>query len=199
MIDLSSILRFIYSKKYSLMTAAELAEHFEVSDAEYRAFCDLLHGLEFSGDVVKVKQKQYADPKKVHLVVGTLDCNPRGFGFVVPVKEDVGEDVYVNEEDMGSAMHGDLVVVRLPATTQIPKRWKGKKRGASGQIVNVLKRVNELVVGTFEKTKRLRFVSPDEPRLFRDVYVAEEVSMDAQPGDKVVVHPLKLLLRHIRL
>jgi ribonuclease R len=58
MIDHISILRFIQSKKYSPMTAAELAEHFEVSDAEYRAFCDLLHGLEFSGDVVKVKQKR---------------------------------------------------------------------------------------------------------------------------------------------
>src|SRR3972149_9654280 len=167
MIDLSSILRFIYSKKYSLMTAAELAEHFEISDPKKKPFCDLLHNLEFSGDIVKIKQKQYADPQKVHLLVGTLDCNPRGFGFVIPVKEDGDEDIYVNEEDMGSAMHGDLVVVRLPATTQIPKRWKGKKRGASGQIVNVLKRVNELVVGTFEQTKRLRFVSPDEPRLVR--------------------------------
>ncbi|MBM4064977.1 MAG: ribonuclease R, partial [Planctomycetes bacterium] len=106
MIDHTSILKFIQSKKYSPMTAAELAEHFGVSDAEYRSFCDLLHGLEFSGEVVKVKQKQYADPKKVHLLVGTLDCNPRGFGFVIPVKEDGGEDIYVNEEDMGSAMHG---------------------------------------------------------------------------------------------
>ena len=197
MINAIDIFKFIRSKKYSPMTAAELAEHFEVSDAEYRAFCDLLHGLEFSGDVVKVKQKQYADPKKVHLLVGTLDCNPRGFGFVIPVKEDGGEDIYVNAEDMGSAMHGDLVVVRLPATIQIPKKWKGKKRGASGQIVNVLKRVNELVVGTFEKTKRLRFVSPDEPRLFRDIYVAEEVSMDAQPGDKVVVRITEWPSRHL--
>ncbi|HHT9116592.1 MAG: ribonuclease R [Planctomycetes bacterium] len=197
MIDLTSIIRFIQNNKYSPMTAAELAEHFEISDAEYRAFCDLLHGLEFSGDVVKIKQKQYADPKKVHLLVGTLDCNPRGFGFVVPVKEDVGEDVYVNEEDMGSAMHGDLVVVRLPTTVQIPKKWKGKRRGASGQIVNVLKRVNELVVGIFEKTKRLRFVAPDEPRLFRDIYVAEEASMDAQPGDKVVVRITEWPSRHL--
>lgn len=197
MIDLVSILRFIHSKKYSPMTAAELAEHFEISDAEYRAFCDLLHNLEFSGEIVKVKQKQYADPKKVHLLVGTLDCNPRGFGFVVPVRDDGGEDIYVNEEDMGSAMHGDLVVVRLPSTAQIPKRHKGKKRGASGQIVNVLKRVNELVVGTFEKTKRLRFVAPDEPRLFRDIYVAEDASLDAQPGDKVVVRITGWPSRHL--
>ena len=197
MIDSTAILKFICSKKYSPMTAAELAEHFKISDAEYRSFCDLLHDLEFSGEIVKIKQKQYADPKKVHLMVGTLDCNPRGFGFVIPAKKGEGKDVYVNEEDMGSAMHGDLVVVRLPTTIQIPKKRGERRIGASGQIVNVLKHVNEFVVGTFEKTKRLRFVAPDEPRLFRDIYIAEDVSKDAQPGDKVVVRITEWPSRHL--
>lgn len=197
MINPVDILRFIRGKKYSPMTAAELAEHFEITDAEYRQFCDLLHDLEFSGEIVKIKQKQYADPVKVHLMVGTLECNPRGFGFVIPAKEDGGEDIYVNEEGMGSAMHGDLVVVRLPATAQIPRRWKEKGRSTSGQIVNVLKRANELVVGTFEKTKRLHFVAPDNPRLFRDIYVAEGVTKDAQPGDKVVVRIIEWPSRHL--
>ncbi len=197
MINPVDILRFIHSKKYSPMTAAELAEHFEITDAEYRQFCSLLQELEFSGEIVKIKQKQYADPEKVHLLVGTLECNPRGFGFVVPIKEDGGEDIYVNEADMGSAMHGDLVVVRLPATAQIPRKWKEKGRSTSGQIVNVLKRANEVVVGTFEKTKRLRFVAPDDPRLFRDIYIAEEVTKGAQPGDKVVVRITQWPSRHL--
>ena len=197
MIETDSIIQFIHSKKYSPMTAAELAEHFQVSDAEYRLFCDLLQDLEFAGEIVKIKQKQYAHPKKVHLVVGTLDCNPRGFGFVIPVKEDSGEDIYVNAEDMGSAMHGDLVVVRLPSTSQIPKKRHGKRRGASGEIVNVLKRANEFVVGTFEKTKRMRFVAPDEPRLFRDIYIAEDDSKSAQAGDKVVIRITQWPSRHL--
>lgn len=197
MIDPSDILLFIRSKRYSPMTAAELAEHFEIPDEEYKTFCNLLQDLEFSGEIVKIKQKQYAIPKKVHLVVGTLECNPRGFGFVIPVKENGGEDIYVNEENMGSAMHGDLVVVRLPTTAQIPKRVKGKRRGASGQIVNVLKRANEYVVGTLEKTKRLLFVAPDNPRLFKDIYVAEEASMNAQPNDKVVVRITEWPSRHL--
>lgn len=197
MIDPIDILRFICSKKYSPMTAAELAEHFEIPDAEYQSFCDLLHDMEFSGEIVKIKQKQYAHPKKVNLLVGTLECNPRGFGFVIPVKEDDGEDIYVNEEGMGSAMHGDLVVVRLPSTVQIPGRRKGKHRGTSGHIVNILNRANESVVGTFKKTKRLGFVAPDEPRLFRDIYIAEDVSKGAQPGDKVVVKIIEWPSRHL--
>ena len=197
MINPIDILRFIRGKKYSPMTAAELADHFGISDVEYRQFCNLLQELEFSGEIVKIKQKQYADPETVHLMVGTLECNPRGFGFVIPVKEDGGEDIYVNEEDMGSAMHGDLVVVRLPTTVQIPKKWGKKGRSTSGQIVNILKRVNEFVVGTFEKTKRMRFVAPDDPRLFRDIYIAEGVTKDAKPGDKVVVRIIEWPSRHL--
>lgn len=74
MINPVDILRFIHSKKYSPMTAAELAEHFEISDAEYRQFCNLLQELEFSGEIVKIKQKQYADPEKVHLLVGAWNA-----------------------------------------------------------------------------------------------------------------------------
>lgn len=197
MLNPIDILKFIRSKKYCPMTAAELADHFEISDIEYRRFCDLLQELEFSGEMVKIKQKQYADPEKVHLVVGTLDCNPRGFGFVIPAKEGEGEDIYVSETDMGSAMHGDLVVARLPAGAQILKKRRERGRSVTGQVVNVLRRTNEFVVGTFEKTKQMRFVAPDNPRLFRDIYIAEEVSKGAQPGDKVVVRITEWPSRHL--
>ncbi len=197
MIHTINILRFIRSKKYSPMTASELAVHCEIIDAEYRQFCNLLQELEFSGEIVKIKQKQYADPEKVHLMVGTLECNARGFGFVIPVKEGDGKDVYVSEEDMGAAMHGDLVVVRLPATAQIPKKRREKGRRPTGQIVNVLRRVNEFVVGTFGKTKRMWFVAPDDVRLFKDIYVAEEDTKGAHPGDKVVVRITEWPSRHL--
>lgn len=197
MINTSAIIQFIRSKKYSPMSAAELAEYFEISDEEYKPFCNLLHSMEFSGDVVMIKKKQYADPKKVHLMVGTLDGNQRGFGFVVPVKKEDGEDVYVPGEDIGSAMHGDLVVVRLPAASQIPKKHREKVRRTVGQIVNVLRRENEYVVGTFKKTKQLLYVAPDNPRLFRDIYIAKEVSMEAKPGEKVVARITEWPSRHL--
>ena len=179
------------------MTAAEMAEHFEIPDAEYKSFCDLLHEMEFSGEIVRIKQKQYAYPGKVHLITGRLDCNPRGFGFVIPVKKNSGGDVYVNEEDMGSAMNGDLVVVRLPAAVQLPGGRGKKQRGMSGQIVNVLERVNAFIVGTLEKTKKLWFVAPDDPRLFKDIYVAEDDLKGAQASNKVIVKVTVWPSRHL--
>lgn len=210
MITSSDIIKFLRSRRYKPMNARELAEHFGISakkngglanqlgeqDSEYREFCDFLRSLELQGEIVQIKDKQYALPSKVRLLVGTLDCNPRGFGFVVPIKEGISPDVYVNEESMATAMHGDIVVVRLPEPVR-ERKGRRKKRGGSGQIVNVLQRANETLVGVFEKTRKFGYVVPDNSRLFKDVYVSEDDSGGAKPGDKVIVKVVQWPSRHL--
>ncbi len=88
--------------------------------------------LEFAGELVEVKKRRLADPERVDLVVGTLLCNPRGFGFLRPVRERDGEDRYVSGENMSSAMHGDLVVARMPPSLRPRPREAGRRRGRSG-------------------------------------------------------------------
>jgi ribonuclease R len=71
----------------------------------------LLRELTRSGDVVKIRGGRYGLPRKMSLVVGTLKCSPKGYGFVSPAKP--GQlDVFVREVDMGGALHGDEVVIR---------------------------------------------------------------------------------------
>jgi ribonuclease R len=186
------------------MNAQGLSEHFGLPAEEFDDFCKLLRHLEVQGEIVQIKQKQYALPEKVHLVVGRLRCSPRGYGTVEPVKEGQAE-VYIEEEDMGQAMHGDLVVARLPMgmsrlqriRSGEPARRRGRKRASSGQIVNVLEHVNETVIGTYQRTRRLGFVAPDNSCLFRDVYVAEEDSAGARPGQKVIVKLTQWPSRHL--
>ncbi len=194
MIESKDLLKFLRGRRYSPMNARELAEHFGLPEAEFDSFRKLLWELELSGEIVQIKQKQYAIPEKVHLVVGRLNCSPRGYGTVEPVKEGC-QEVYVGEEDMGQAMHGDLVVARLPVG--MPARRPRRKRSYTGQIVNVLEHVNEKVMGTYQRTRRLGFVAPDNVRLFRDIYVAEEDSAGAQPGQKVMVKITQWPSRHL--
>ena len=104
------------------INASELAEHFKIDDSESKQFHTLLRELELKGEIVRIKKEQYANPGKANLLVGKLDANQRGFGFVVPVKDGISDDIYVDAEGMWSAMHGDIVVVRLPST-------KRKKNG----------------------------------------------------------------------
>ncbi|MEE9515204.1 MAG: ribonuclease R [Candidatus Brocadiales bacterium] len=209
MTEANSIIKLLRSRRYRPMNAGELAAHFRIPDEEQDAFRRLLRGMELQGDVVQIKQKQYAIPSKLNLTVGILKCNPRGFGFVVPLK-DGGPDVYVGGQEMGEAMHGDTVVVRLPKATATHTFTRGRGRGrgrgrsrswrgrsASGQIVNVLEHVNETVIGTFGKTKRLGHVVPDNPRLFRDIYVADADSAGAQVGQKVLTQVTQWPSRHL--
>jgi ribonuclease R len=196
MISEEKVIKLICSRKYSPMNASQIAEHFKIDESEYHQFCTFLSELELKGDIVRIKKKQYVNPGKANLLVGVLECNQRGFGFVIPAKEGISADIYVAEEDMGGAMHDDIVVVRLPS--QIRKRKaKRRRKSASGEIVNVLRRANETAVGTFKKSKHLNYVAPDNPALSRDIYVSKEDAKDAHHGDKVIVKIDQWPTRHL--
>ncbi|MHC4267955.1 MAG: ribonuclease R [Planctomycetota bacterium] len=198
MIDSKSIIQLINGRKYSPMNAVELAGYFKIDDSESEQFRTLLRELELRGEIVRIKKEQYANPKKANLLVGTLDGNQKGFGFVVPVKEGISEDIYVDAEGLGSAMHGDIVVVRLPSTKKKKKgRRKRKKERNVGRIIRILHRENETVVGTLKKSKHFNYVAPDNSKLPRDIYISMENIKDSEDGDKVVVKIDQWPTRHL--
>ena len=199
MIDAEKIIKLICSRKYSPMNASELAEHFKTDDSESKQFRTLLRELELKGEIVRIKKEQYTNPKKANLLVGKLDANQRGFGFVVPVKDGISDDIYVDAESLGSAMHGDIVVVRLPSTKK-KKKGKRKKREREknvGRIIDVLRRENETVVGILKKSRHFNYVAPDNSKLPRDIYVSMEDTKESEHGDKVVVKIDQWPTRHL--
>jgi ribonuclease R len=199
MIDAEKIIKLICGRKYSPMNASELAEHFKADDSESEQFRTLLRELELKGEIVRIKKEQYANPKKANLLVGKLDANQRGFGFVVPVKEGISDDIYVDAEGLGSAMHGDIVVVRLPSAKNKKKgrRKKRERERNAGRIIDVLHRENETVVGTLKKSRHLNYVAPDNSKLPRDIYVSMEDTKDSEHGDKVIVKIDQWPTRHL--
>ncbi len=188
------ITKLLNSRKYKPMNASEIAKQCNIEDSNYHQFCSQLKELELKGVIVKVKKKHYANPKKVNLMVGKLECNRKGFGFVVPVQDGASSDIYVHETDMGNAMHGDIVVVRLPSPV---RRRKKKRVRDSGKIVNVLYHANETVVGTFKRSKYLYYVAPDNQAICRDIYISHEEAKDIEHGDRVVVQINQWPNRHL--
>ncbi len=202
------LLKLVRGRRYSPMTREQLARALDVPQEEMQPFDDLVRELELAGELVEVKNKQLADPERVDLVVGKLGCNPRGFGFVRPMRERDGEDMYIGASNMSSALHGDIVVVRVPPSARRREEsFRGKKsqrRGRKGggdrpeiKIVSVLQRGRTEIVGTFRQEGHMRFVVPDDPRLFRDVMVAAEDAGEAQLNDKVAVRITVWPSRHI--
>lgn len=81
-------------------------------------------------------------------IVGRLDAKEK-FGFVVPASG-TGEDLFVRRARMGGAMNGDLVRARA-------YREGGK---LAGEIVEVLERATETIVGTLDGVPGRWFVAP---------------------------------------
>ena len=139
------------------------------------------------GRVQYVVQKKEGSKKKKapsNLVVGRLSTTRRGFGFVAI--EGTGEEVYISEKLMRTALHGDKVAVSLFARS-VGRKHREEKERIEGEIVEVIERGSTTIVGTLESSRNFFFVVPDNERFSRDIYVAKEDAMQAKHGDKVVV------------
>lgn len=111
-------------------------------------------------------------------ISGELQISPGGYGFVIPKNKELG-DIFIASRNLATAFHGDIVEVILFA--------KRKGKNIEGQIVNVLSRKRENIVGTLQKSNVTYFVKPDEPEIHRDIYVNSAALKQANVGDKVVI------------
>jgi ribonuclease R len=154
----------------------DLSRHIGIDNREYQAFKRILKQLAEEGKITRHKGNRYGKLKRSSVVTGTLRVKTQGYGFVL--REDGGEDVFISEKNMGSAMHRDKVRVELFAqpTGKLPE----------GEVVEVLERGHKRIVGTFHEAKAYHFVVPDELKLTKDVYIQEKNRSEAQDGQKVV-------------
>lgn len=118
--------------------------------------------------------------RKGHCYTGTFISHPRGFGFVQVEEMEGARDIFVPEEGIGSAFHGDKVQV------VVTKEEKDSKR-CEGTIAKVLERGMGEIVGTYEKSSGFGFVVPDNQRFLRDIFIPQGKSMNAENRDKVLV------------
>ena len=171
-IDQEKILEFMSHGAYRPLKLRELARTMKIPEEEYGGFRRTVRSMLRDGLLVKIKRGRLGLPDKLNLVVGNLVSARNGYGFVVP--EDKREDVYIRAEDVGTALHGDKVVVRL----------YGRRRGPTreGAIIKILKRARTNLVGTYHQGKFFSFVEPDDHRIKRDIYIAPINSKEAPLG-----------------
>ncbi|ANS76256.1 ribonuclease R [Paenibacillus yonginensis] len=179
MITENMLLDFMRETAYKPMTYQELEEHFQISDAsEFKAFLKLLNELEQSGKIVLTRTQRYGVPERMDLLRGRLQVHAKGFAFLIPEDRE-HPDVYVHANDLKSAMNGDTVLVRVNS--------KGPSDGRlEGEVVRIVTRAVTQVVGVFQHHETFGFVVPDDKRINRDIFIAQEKMGGAANGDKVV-------------
>ena len=183
-------------RRHELVKALKLAGNEDATEFR-RTLAEMLH----KGEVVRVRKERFVLPAEADLVVGKLEVNERGFGFVIPEADEAGQltapaDIYIAADNVGVGMHGDRVVVRLlKGSVRRDRRGKPQPDKLEGRVIRILERANETLVGTLQKPKYFFIVIPDDPRIVNDIYVNPHPK--ARIGDKVVVKLQPWETRHV--
>jgi len=180
MLNSDQLLTLIREKVEHPATPRELLQRLKIPREQRGTISRLLKGLVQSGHLVQTRGNRFGLPDRMNLIVGRIQTNPRGFGFVVPDRpiEGVTGDLFIAGGNLNQAMHGDKVVARLERT--------GDR--AEGRIVRILERGASSVVGRYEVDESgMGFLVPFDRRLIVDVLIPGEERGDAKAGDMVVV------------
>lgn len=172
-----SLLDFMRNKAYRPMTEKELMREFDVSKDQQSIMNKILKNMIKEGLVYKNSNGRYGLPEKMDLMAGRIEGNQRGFGFLIP-EDPTQKDVFVSRENLNGAMHNDKVFIRI-----LPVK-KGKR--LEGEVIKILERSNQRIVGNFEKNKYFGFVVPDNKRIFYDLFIPKEEISGAKQNQKVV-------------
>jgi ribonuclease R len=150
--------------------------------------------LTVRGQLIEYRPAQYQLASKAReFSAGTLRMHRDGFGFVVLDQRPEGMegDVFIPPEGAQNAMHGDRVLVRL---NRIQRDGR-----VNGEIVKVLQRANQHIVGQFRITKRGCFVAPYDEKIKQWIQIPEGLELpDPQVNeprinpDRVGIEPPKV-------
>src|SRR3954467_4301454 len=129
-----------------------------------------------AGQLVKLDSDRYAVPQAAaasskNLIAGKLSLHRDGFGFVIPdlasaspnLKGRLAGDIFIPPHAVGSAMHGDQVLVEV---TNV--RDGGK---AEGRILRPVHRVHATVVGIFHYGARNNYVVPLDQKISQQIVI----------------------------
>lgn len=177
------IVAFMKEDAYKPLLFNELLIVLDVPKTDIEEFKKVIEELESGGKVFKTHRDRYGIPGRMSLVVGRIQGNERGYGFLIP-DDEVIEDIFIPADSLNGALHNDRAVVR------INKKVAGDKR-CEGEVIRVLHRANTTVVGTFEYSRYFGFVVPDNQKISTDFFIPKDEFNGANPGQKVVVEIVK--------
>jgi ribonuclease R len=178
------LLEFMHEKAYNPMLKKELMDIFEIDRKQNRLFSSLLNDMVEEGLIIKTRKKRYGVPERMGLVVGRLQMNQKGYGFVVPDKPGI-TDVFIPANLINGAMNNDKVVARKDTV------YRDFCKKTEGEIIRILERANPEVIGVYENNRNFGFVIPDDPKIVTDIFIPKEEMGEVKEGDKVVCEIIK--------
>jgi ribonuclease R len=174
MLSDSAILKKIERQPRHTAGFKQMVRELGVHGDARRELHERLRSLVASGRLQQVDSDRYAIPQAAasrNMLVGRLSMHRDGFGFVIPdasslderLKSRLAGDIFIPPPAVGSAMHGDRVLVEVGAI-----RPDGR---AEGRIVRLVSRTHSTVVGTFHYGSRHNYVTPIDQKITQQIVI----------------------------
>jgi ribonuclease R len=168
-----------------MLPIKDIWERLDDTDVTREQVERVVNELEQDGLLVAVRGKRYSLLEFTPYHAGQIRVHPDGYGTIFGGG---GEepDVFIDRRSMKGAMNGDLVVVRVDKHN--PKYHTIRQRKLIiGEVVNVLRRAHQTVVGRFHTDPDQPFVTPFDSRLDHDIVIDRNGTMDARDQEMVNV------------
>jgi len=174
MVSDSVILKKIERQPRHAAGFKQLVRELGVGGDERKQLLSRLERLVSSGQLLQVGGGRYAIPQPSagkNMVIGKLSMHRDGYGFVTPdpsamderLKARLAGDVFIPPPAVGSAMHGDRVLVEVGAF-----RPDGR---AEGRVLRTVNRAHPTVVGIFHYGRRQNYVTPIDQKVAQEIVI----------------------------
>jgi ribonuclease R len=170
------------------VSAEKLASLLAIAPEEATAFDRRLAAMERDGQIMRNRKDAICVVEKLDLVKGRVQGHPDGFGFFI--RDDGGDDLFLNAGEMSKVLHGDRAVAREGGLNA-----RGRREGF---IVEVLERANSRVVGRFLNEHGIGVVAPEDKRISQDILIPAGATGSAKPGQVVVAEIIEQPQRHVK-
>ena len=137
-----------------------------------------LRAMARDGQIFRNRRGGYLSFDHMDLEKGFVQTHPDGFGFLKP--ESGGKDIFLAERQMRKLMNGDKAAVKVAS-------YDKRRERSEGELIAVLERAHQSVVGRYRREGGIDFLIPDDKRLTREILLNRDVGHTAKPGDIVVV------------
>ena len=132
------------------------------------------------GKLVRTRKRTYGLPQEMNLMFGRLQVTAGGYGFVIPDEGD-DKDLFIPAESLAGAWDGDKVMAR-------PNPNNSDDGRISGEVVRIVERKHQRLVGTLEYSRGYAILRPDSPRLRERVLLMPDSVGKLEAGSRIVVN-----------
>ncbi len=190
------ILEYIRSLTFKSFTFRDVVRFLNLDSDDRRSLQHFLDELDSDEIIHRVKRGQYTIPERENLAAGTLSCHRDGYGFLLPDdRTQFKEDIFIPARNIGDAMHGDRVLVKVVRKRYPAKRvFRGrrvhteeKKERLEGVVARVLERKHSEIVGRYHAHPRFPYIVPLDTRVTHAIRIPFQSPKGAKEGQIVAI------------